>query len=257
MPSSAPDGSQAFGGFAALYARCRPLYPQSVFDALEAALRGGRRAHAVDLGAGTGQATRALADRFVNVTAVEPDPRMAENFPKFRNVALLNEAAENVDFVPGSIDAVIAATSFHWMEQSEVCMKAHRWLRPGGVFFPFRYGAFDMIGVAKPVFDRHAALWAPFKDKRLTANIEYVKPIVAAGLFATVTPFVDELGATLAPADAAGLLGTTSYGSAFASANYQDPEDYIKELADDLRACGEETELQAPLRGAIAVKALD
>jgi SAM-dependent methyltransferase len=253
---SAPDGSKAFGGHAALYARRRPSYPQSVFDALDAALAGART-HGVDLGAGSGQATKELAKRFQRVTAVEPDARMAAEFPAIENVTVVNAAAENVAFETGSVDAVIAATSFHWMKQSAVAANAHRWLRPGGVFFPFRYGAFDMIGAAKPVFDRHAALWAPFKDRRLTANIEYMKPVLAAGLYASVTVFRDEVGATLTPEEAAGLLGTTSFASAYAHAAYGDPDIYIRKLAAEFRACGEEAQLRAPLKGAIAVKASD
>jgi SAM-dependent methyltransferase len=260
VPSSSadwpPDGSSAFGGHAALYARRRPTYPQSVFDALEAGLTGAR-AHGVDLGAGTGQATKELARRFTRVTAVEPDGRMAAEFPAIENVAVVNAAAEDAAFERESVDAVIAATSFHWMKQGAVTAAVHRWLRPGGVFFPFRYGAFDMVGAAKPVFDRHAALWAPFKDRRLTANIEYMKPVATAALFRSVAAFADEIGATLSPEEAAGLLGTTSFASAYARATYGDPEIYIDKLAAEFRACGAETQLRAPLKGAIAIKASD
>lgn len=217
----------------------------------------GPHACAVDLGAGTGQATKEIARRFAQVIAVEPDARMAQEFPAIGNVGILNASAESADIDAGSIDAVIAATSFHWMKQQVVTECAYRWLRPGGVFFPFRYGAFDMVGAAKPVFDRHAKLWAPFKDKRLTANIEYLKPILATGLFASVTVFVDEIGAALSPEEAAGLLGTTSFASAYARDVHGDPEIYIRELALEFRACGEETQLRAPLKGAIAIKGSD
>jgi len=251
--SAAPDGSKAFGGHAALYAKRRPQYPASVFAALLSALQG-ERAHAVDLGAGTGQATRALSKLFRHVTAVEPDLRMAAEIPAIENVRIVNETAEAATFSAGSVDAVVAATSYHWMKQREVAETVYRWLRPGGVFFPFRYGAFEISGAAKPVFDRHAALWEPYKDRRLTANIEYMKPVQSTGLYSSVTGFSDEIGANLSPEDAAGLLGTTSFASAYARANYDDPDEYIRKLGDEFSACGKEARLRAPLKGVIAVK---
>lgn len=254
MTSSRLDGSKAFGGFAAVYARWRPGYPQSVFDALLAALKGPRD-HAIDLGAGSGQATKDLAMFFNRVTAVEPDAQMSARFSAPQNVEVVNHSAEDVTFAADSADAVIAATSFHWMKQKEVAANAFQWLRPGGVFFPFRFGAFQATGAAKPVLERHAALWEPYKDRRLTANIEYQKPILATGLFHSVVSFSDEVSASLTVEEAAGLFGTTSFASAYAQAAYANHDDYVRLLADELRAAGEATRLRAPIKGAIAVKA--
>ncbi len=254
MTSSAPDGSRAFGGHAALYARRRPGYPPTVFDALDAALKGPRD-HAVDLGAGSGQATKELAKRFAHVTAIEPDTRMAAEFPAIANVDVLNAAAETAEIGDSAVDAVVAATSFHWMDQKEVVANAHRWLRAGGVFFPFRYSAFEVEGPAEAVFRKHEALWAPFKDRRLTANIEYGRPVVASGLFSQISYFADDLGSRLSAEEAAGLFGTTSFGSAYARANYSDPDRYIELLAQEFRECGDALIVKAPLKGVIAVKA--
>lgn len=253
MPSSAPDGAKAFGADAALYARLRPPYPSALFDALLLALEG-PRLYAVDLGAGSGQATQALARRFARVAAVEPDARMAAAFPPIANAAVVACAAEAADFAGDSIDAVIAATSFHWMDQRTVMANAHRWLRRGGVFFPFLYDAFNVEGAAKSVYDRHAARWAPYKDRRLTDNVDYPKVFAEAGVFSQWTPFRDSIGLRLAAEEAAGLLGTTSFGGAYARAAYGDPARYIAELADEFRACGEPLAVTAPLNGVIAVK---
>ncbi len=254
MTSSAADRSTAFGGHAALYARRRPGYPPSIYTALDAALAGPRD-HAVDLGAGSGQATSEIAKRFQRVTAVEPDARMAGELPPIANVQIIKASAEASEFADGSIDAVIAATSFHWMDQKRVIANVYRWLRPGGVFFPFRYSAFEVEGPAKPVYERHARLWEPFKDRRLSANIEYMKPIVAAGLFSRVEIFRDEIGSCLSAGDAAGLFGTTSYGSAYAHATFGGVGAYISLLTDELGDCGEALKVKAPIIGVVAVKA--
>lgn len=256
MSSSAPDGSKAFGAHAALYAKRRPSYPQSVFEALEDALKGPRR-HAADLGAGSGQATKELATRFGQVTAVEPDSRMASQFPALENVAVVNCASEAATFPDGSLDAVIAATSFHWMDQRAIIEKVHCWLRPGGVFFPFLYDAFNVEGAAKTVYDRNAALWAPFRDKRLNESVDYAKAFERSGAFANWSAFRDSIGATMSAEDAAGLLGTTSFASAYAKAAFGDPSIYVAKLTEEFRACGESLRVNAPLKGVIAVKSSD
>jgi SAM-dependent methyltransferase len=252
--SSAPDGGTSFGAQAALYARLRPSYPVSVFRAIEGALAGPRR-RAVDLGAGNGQATKALARLFEEVTAVEPDARMAAGLPKIVNVRVESRAAENAAFADGSIDAVIAATSFHWMDQRKVVANVHRWLRAGGVFFPFLYDAFNVEGAAKSVYEKHSALWEPYRDRRLKENVDYRKVFAETGVFSNWTPFADSIEARLSAGEAAGLLGTTSFGGAYARAAFGDPALYIAELAGEFRACGEPLIVRAPLNGVLAVKA--
>lgn len=251
--SSSPDGSKEFGGCASAYAARRPNYPAVVFDTLLSALEGSRRA-AVELGAGSGQATRAIAELFDAVTAVEPDARMLAEFPKLKNVRVMNVGAEEADLAPDSVDAVVAATSFHWMDQPRVIANAHRWLRRGGVFFPFLYNAFDIDGPAKEAYERHLLLWAPFKDRRLAENVDYPRALRAAGLFARVDDFRSEIVAEVPPAGAAMLLGTASFVNAYARAQGLDIADYVSRMTEDFAAFGDIVRIIAPLNGALAVK---
>ena len=158
MTSSPPDASVGFGAEVSAYARRRPDYPASVFAALGEALTGPRE-RAVDVGAGSGQATRALARLFRHVTAVEPDARMASAILAPDNVEIVCASAEGVDFDEASVDCVIAATAFHWMDQKQVIAAAHRWLRPGGVFFPFAYDAFRIEGAGREILGREEGAW--------------------------------------------------------------------------------------------------
>jgi SAM-dependent methyltransferase len=251
--SSTPDGSKEFGGYASAYAARRPSYPAIVFDTLMSALDGPRRS-AVELGAGSGQATRAFAERFDFVTAVEPDARMLSEFPGIANVRVVNVSAEEADFAAGSIDAVVAATSFHWMDQPSVTANAHRWLREGGVFFPFLYNAFAIDGPAQEAYDRHAGLWAPFKDPRLVENVDYARMVKGVGAFARVDEFKNEIVADMPPAGAALLLGTASFVNAYARANGIDIADYVRRLTEDFSSFGDIVRLRAPVTGALAIK---
>ena len=245
------DAALGFGDVAARYAALRPAYPAALFDFLESHLEG-PRSFAVDLGAGPCKASIDLAARFGRVAAVEPDARMLAAAPDHPRIARINRASEDAEFPAGSVDCVVAATAFHWMEQDVVCAKVARWLRPHGVFFPFLYGPFFVTGAALPVFQRHWALWSPFMDKRLGAKADYSRSMSASGAFARLESYSGEIKVTLPPADAAGLLLTASYARAYmASKNLG--SGYLDQLADELAPFAPVT-IGFPLGGVLGVK---
>jgi SAM-dependent methyltransferase len=137
MPESTPLSAEtkaarasSFGGAASLYERYRPGPP---LEAVEWVLPE-RVGTVVDLGAGTGALTRLLVGRVDQVVAVEPDDRMravlAEAVPGARAVAGRGEAIPLPD---GSVDAVLASSSWHWMETVPTLREIARVLVPGGV----------------------------------------------------------------------------------------------------------------------------
>ncbi|WP_236718230.1 class I SAM-dependent methyltransferase [Actinoplanes sp. TFC3] len=69
-----PDRATSFGAVAADYERFRPGYPAAVAD-LVAAYAGRPIATALEIGAGTGKATRLFAARGITVTATDPGDR--------------------------------------------------------------------------------------------------------------------------------------------------------------------------------------
>jgi SAM-dependent methyltransferase len=119
---------RTFDTVAELYDRARPAYPSALID--EVAALGPR---ILEIGPGTGQATRALAERGAEVTAVELGAELAElarrNVPGAEIVTADFETwePERADF-----DAVVAFTSFHWLDPELKFRKAARLLRPGG-----------------------------------------------------------------------------------------------------------------------------
>ncbi len=245
------DAALGFGDVAASYADLRPSYPPALFDFLESRLEGPRR-FAVDLGAGPCKASLDLAVRFEKVTAVEPDRRMLDAAPAGARIEKITCAAEEAEFPAGSVDCVIAATSFHWMDQDAVCARVATWLRPGGVFFPFLYGPFFVIGPAETVFRRHWKLWAPFMDKRLGAKADYSRAMKACGAFGRLEPFSMKMEKALSPVDAAGLLLTASYARAYVAVTGLG-EEYRGQITDELSAFGEII-VGFPLGGVLGVR---
>ncbi len=109
----------AFGRVASLYDRARPSYPASAIDDVldYASLRGGERA--VEVGAGTGKATRLLAQRGLELLALEPDPAMAAlaraNCSEFPLVEL-RESDFECYRPERAVSLVFAAQSWHWVD---------------------------------------------------------------------------------------------------------------------------------------------
>ena len=130
-----PDLPQAwrvgFDEVAELYDRVRPGYPEELFDELVAALP--RSPAVLEVGPGTGQATKGLVSRGARVTAVELGGHLAavlsRNLP---TVDVVIGPFENADLAPGSFDAVVAASSYHWVSPEARMSRPAELLRPGG-----------------------------------------------------------------------------------------------------------------------------
>jgi SAM-dependent methyltransferase len=84
----------------------------------------------LDLAAGTGKLTRALAESDATVIAVEPVAEMRAALPE--SVAALDGTAEAIPLEDGSVDLVTVAQAFHWFDGPAALAEIHRVLRPGG-----------------------------------------------------------------------------------------------------------------------------
>jgi SAM-dependent methyltransferase len=120
---------KSFGVAADAYERGRPPYPSEAIDWLVPA--GARRV--VDLGAGTGKLTRQLRDRGLEVVAVEPSAGMRDQLHQaVPVVTVLGGSAEYLPLADDSVDAILVAQAWHWVEPSLAVPEAARVLRPGG-----------------------------------------------------------------------------------------------------------------------------
>jgi SAM-dependent methyltransferase len=121
----------SFGAIADDYDRLRPSPPEAAVGWLVPA----RCQVAVDLGAGTGLLSRALARRVPRVIAVEPDERMAAVL-RVRDPAI--EAArgrgEAIPLPDASADGLFISSAWHWMDPERAVPEIARVLRDGGRF---------------------------------------------------------------------------------------------------------------------------
>jgi SAM-dependent methyltransferase len=119
----------SFGAAAAEYERGRPPYPAVAVDWL---LPPGAR-RVLDLGAGTGKLTRQLCDRGLDVVAVEPLAGMRGELRRsVPGAAVLAGSAEAIPLPDRSVDAVLVAQAWHWMDPARAVPEVARVLVPGG-----------------------------------------------------------------------------------------------------------------------------
>ena len=119
---------------AARYHRARPAPPEKLIDAVFEQGRLEPGAHILEVGCGTGQATRPLAERGLRVHALELGPTLAE-FAR-ANIRGLDVTVETTAFEdyrsPTFFDALVSVQAFHWLEPKSGLAHAASLLRPGG-----------------------------------------------------------------------------------------------------------------------------
>jgi SAM-dependent methyltransferase len=150
------DRALTFGSVAAAYERFRLGYPDELVDrVVEYAGRPLRTA--LEVGAGTGKATRVFAGRGIAVTATEPDQEMLTELRRQvpDSVVTIRGGFEELPLT-ATYDLVFAAASFHWTEPEGRWARVAALLDTGGVFASFG-GAPHL---ADPVVD------AAFRDAR-------------------------------------------------------------------------------------------
>ncbi len=118
-----------FENVVAEYDRGRPSYPGAIYEALGDIA--GRRV--LDIGAGTGIATRELLRRGAAVVAVDAGPAMIGH-AKFRSPELNAVVADGARLPvrDHSVDLACFAQSWHWLDPSTRITEIHRVLTSNG-----------------------------------------------------------------------------------------------------------------------------
>ena len=121
--------ANSFGAVADVYERGRPSYPVEAIDWLVPA----HATRVADVGAGTGKLSRQLRDRGLDVIAVEPSAGMREQLRRaVPEVPVLGGTGEQIPLAEQSVDAVLVAQAWHWVDPERAVPEVARVLAPGG-----------------------------------------------------------------------------------------------------------------------------
>jgi SAM-dependent methyltransferase len=183
----------SFGSVAEIYDRTRPRYPETLIDDVlgwvsgppaadptaaagtdtpaPATTRSGVGLRVLDVGAGTGIASRQFARRGVTLTSLEPDPEMAAVARRLAEAEGLEidfreQEFESAELADGAFDLIISATAWHWVDPVRGAEIAASVLRPGGVLAAFWNGPIWDGNPMRPDFDAaYAALGDAFAER--------------------------------------------------------------------------------------------
>lgn len=182
-----------FDRVADLYDQARPRYPSALYDDLIAlsGIRPGDRL--LEIGCGTGIATRPLLQRGFDVVCVEPGERLAA--AARRNLRSFRAEVDIQDFEgfmapAGSFRLVFSATAWHWVDPAVRCRHAHELLTAGGHLafwnalhaFPSGFDSFftEIGDVYREIGFEQPDQWPPPTPEQIADDSN---EIIASGLF--------------------------------------------------------------------------
>jgi SAM-dependent methyltransferase len=123
---------RSFDRDAGAYAQWRPGYPDQVYAILEEVCGPLSGARVLEIGPGTGQATRELLARGADVVAVELGANMVARLRADLDLEVINGDFTDSRLPYGAFDLAVCATTLHWLDAPVAVPKIARALRPGG-----------------------------------------------------------------------------------------------------------------------------
>jgi SAM-dependent methyltransferase len=183
------------------YDRARPSYPAEIYDALEADMGGLRGTLVLDVGAGTGIASRQLLERGAKVVAVDIGEQMLRRARSASPRPSCVVSDGNVlPFGSGVAQLVCFAQAWHWFDAPRAASEVARVLGTGGWWAAWwSHPRSD----GEAWFDRYQDLMEATcpgyaRGQRDTGNHAWPdEPIAATGLFAeghrVVVPWVRDV----------------------------------------------------------------
>ncbi|WP_412543230.1 class I SAM-dependent methyltransferase [Longispora sp. K20-0274] len=207
----------SFGAMAHAYERFRPGYPAQLADTV-LGYAGRPVGTALEIGAGTGKATRLFAHRGITVTATDPDGAMLAELRKHVPAHVRTVRAAFEDLRPAeTYGLVYAAAALHWTRPEGRWSRMASLLEPGGVFASFG----GPIQLADPaVAEAARAARAPFLDSDDIPSPDGTPPenamqwpgteLLSSAWFTDVRQSVVERRLTMTARDFVGQLSTVS-----------------------------------------------
>ncbi len=128
--------SNWYSQIADAYNRTRPRYPQKLVNRAVEIAQLSSDARILEIGCATGTATTTFADLGFSMVCVEPNSEacqiLRKNCEPYKTVTIINTTFEEWELEAGQFDAVMAATSFHWISTEFADKKTAEALKTDG-----------------------------------------------------------------------------------------------------------------------------
>lgn len=162
-----PRRAVIFGRDASTYEAARPTYPAAAVAHIIGLVDA---SEALEVGAGTGKATGAMASPGLRLTCLEPSPQMAQLLrgKGLPGVDVVESTFEDWDGEPSSVDLIYAAQAWHWVDAETGLSKAISLIRPGGAIAL-------MWNIPEDRYTRHEEAYRAYAPRLLDENDERIE----------------------------------------------------------------------------------
>lgn len=184
---------ETFNNNAELYHAVRPRYPKELFDALVQTAQLRDNAQLLEIGPGTGQATKLLAERGYTITAVELGADLARvarrTLKRYGEVQIIDEAFEDIKLQPEFFDLVYAATALHWIKPEVKFAKPYELLKSNGYLAIIGTNHVsdekgdDFFFASRPIYKKYKPIGSHDDSFRLSRAAELISDKLDENLF--------------------------------------------------------------------------
>lgn len=133
------NNTDAFNNISKEYKKYRPTYPNVCFDFIETYFYNKKRKILLDVGCGTGIATRKLYDKFgydTEIIGLEPSDQMRNQAinDSNSNIKYIKGIAEELPFNNQEVTGVVTAQAIQWFNRPNFYKEVSRVLEKDGLF---------------------------------------------------------------------------------------------------------------------------
>jgi len=212
------------------YNKFRPQYPDSLFEMIVQKMPPSSKELAIDIGAGTGQATYPFSKYFKRVIGFDPSPgQLVQTTTDQNNVEFKQGTAEKIDLPNESVDLIVSAQAVHWFDLNKFFNECNRLLKPNGVLAIWGYamGHLDNVEADNLLQNHFSVTLGPYWDAKRKIVDNHYREVVPN--FGHVQRFNAEMSKKIDLDGFMGYLQTWSSWSDFKKA-HPDKEDPLVPL---------------------------
>jgi SAM-dependent methyltransferase len=161
------------------YNQARPRYPQNLIHQVVEVAHLSTDSKVLELGCGPGTATVAFAQLGYSMICLEPNPNFfqlaQQNCQSYPNVEIQNTSFEEWTLEAHKFDAVLAASSFHWISPEVGYPKAANALKDGGrlilLWNKELQPSYEVHQSLSEIYQIHAPSLYRYEDKKTQEDI--------------------------------------------------------------------------------------
>ena len=192
------------------YAQYRPTYPAQAIDFILNGLGELSKLIVADIGAGSGIASRLLADRGVKVIGIEPNTAMRQVAEAHPLVEFRNGTAEQTTLTDQSVELVTCFQAFHWFQLEPTVKEFNRILKPGGKI-ALVWNDRDINGDDQFTRDHERIIITASNNSPIYSILDGKSNLVSNSVFSVVNHLVFSHQQPLSKASLIGLAMSASY----------------------------------------------